>query len=86
MRSRIPRLPCSILADLAAAAGDSTVVVSNAVGGMNPHFRLGDIMVIDDHVNLMGANPLIGVNDDRLGRALATGRARRVLLWYAAAD
>ena len=34
---------------------------------MNPYFREGDLMVIEDHINLMGANPLIGINDDRLG-------------------
>jgi purine-nucleoside phosphorylase len=49
------------------AMGAELLVVSNACGGMNPYFRCGDIMVIDDHINLMGANPLIGVNDDRLG-------------------
>jgi len=41
--------------------------VSNAAGGMNPRYRLGDIMLIEDHINLMGLNPLIGVADDRLG-------------------
>ena len=49
------------------AMGAELMVVSNAVGGMNPNYGLGDLMVIDDHINLMGDNPLIGVNDDRLG-------------------
>jgi purine-nucleoside phosphorylase len=49
------------------AMGADLLVVSNACGGMNPYFRGGDLMVIEDHINLMGDNPLIGINDDRLG-------------------
>jgi purine-nucleoside phosphorylase len=43
------------------------LIVSNAAGGMNPLFAKGDLVVIDDHINLMGVNPLVGPNDDRLG-------------------
>ncbi len=49
------------------ALGIKTLIVSNACGGMNPQFRAGDLMVITDHINLIGDNPLIGPNDDRLG-------------------
>ncbi|WP_437229303.1 purine-nucleoside phosphorylase [Planctomicrobium sp. SH661] len=49
------------------ALGASLMIVSNAVGGMNPNYSCGDIMVIDDHINLMGGNPLFGINDDQLG-------------------
>jgi purine-nucleoside phosphorylase len=49
------------------AMGCELLIVTNACGGMNPNYALGDIMVIDDHINLMGGNPLIGINDDRLG-------------------
>jgi len=47
--------------------GIETLIVSNACGGLNPQFCRGDIMIIADHINLIGHNPLIGVNDDSLG-------------------
>jgi purine-nucleoside phosphorylase len=50
-----------------AGLGVKTLLMSNAVGGLNPLFRAGDLMVITDHINLTGDNPLIGPNDDTLG-------------------
>ncbi len=49
------------------ALGADLLIVSNACGGMNPQHAKGDILVIEDHINLMNGNPLTGVNDDRLG-------------------
>jgi len=52
---------------VAKALGIHTLVVSNAAGGLNTQFKAGDLMLIADHINLMGDNPLIGPNDDTLG-------------------
>lgn len=52
---------------LMQSLGCEYLLVSNACGGLNPQYNTGDIMIIEDHINLMGANPLIGKNDDRLG-------------------
>jgi purine-nucleoside phosphorylase len=47
--------------------GGRTLIVSNAAGGLNPQYSAGDVMLIDDHINLMFDNPLVGMNDDALG-------------------
>ena len=47
--------------------GVKTLILTNAAGGINTGFAAGALMVIDDHINLIGANPLVGANDDRFG-------------------
>jgi len=47
--------------------GVKTIILTNAAGGVNPDFKAGDLMLITDHINFMGANPLVGKNDDTLG-------------------
>ncbi len=49
------------------ALGVQTLIVSNACGGMNPLWGPGDLVLLSDHINLLGDNPLVGSNDDRLG-------------------
>jgi len=56
-------LPVRVLQRL----GARTLLVSNACGGMHPLWNPGDLMLIADHINLLGSNPLVGPNDDRLG-------------------
>jgi purine-nucleoside phosphorylase len=47
--------------------GCELLIVSNAAGGLNPLHNKGDLIIIEDHINLMALNPLVGPNDDRLG-------------------
>jgi len=49
------------------AWGIETVILTNACGGLNPTFKAGDLMLLEDHINFMPANPLRGPNDERLG-------------------
>ncbi len=55
--------PVRVLKEL----GAKILIVSNAAGGLNLNYERGDLVLIEDHINWMGVNPLIGPNDDRLG-------------------
>ena len=55
-----------------AALGADTLVVSGACGGMDPLWPAGQLVVLDDHINLLGDNPLVGPNADELGPAFRT--------------
>ena len=50
-----------------ARLGVRTIILTNAAGGINLAFKPGTLMVMDDHINLMGSNPLVGPNDERFG-------------------
>src|SRR5207245_962696 len=52
---------------LARALGAEVLVMGSAVGGMDPRLQIGDVVVLVDHLNLMGVNPLVGANDDQVG-------------------
>lgn len=47
--------------------GIQTILISNAAGGVNPSFKVGDLMIINDHISFATKNPLLGRNDDQLG-------------------
>lgn len=47
--------------------GVTVLILTNAAGGLNPEFNAGDIMIVEDHINLTGSNPLIGPNEDSWG-------------------
>ncbi len=56
-------LPVRVARELGAAI----LIINSAVGGLNPLFKAGDVMIVTDHINLMGDNPLRGITDERLG-------------------
>ncbi|MFN0213700.1 MAG: purine-nucleoside phosphorylase [Saprospiraceae bacterium] len=49
------------------ALGIERIIITNVSGGVNPHFRAGDLVIVRDHINLLPENPLRGANDERLG-------------------
>lgn len=60
---KLATLPARVLCHL----GLDVLMLTNSAGAVNPSFTPGDLMLIEDHINLMGSNPLMGENDDRFG-------------------
>jgi purine-nucleoside phosphorylase len=60
--------------------GARVLFVNSAAGGLNPDFKPGDVMMVTDHINLLGDNPLRGVTDERLGDLSDIGRPSDGLL------
>ena len=72
------------------ALGIEDLIITNAAGALNPDFRPGQIMLIEDHINFTGMNPLVGKNHDKLGPRFpdmsdADGKERRVIVQSIAA-
>lgn len=63
-KATVAALPIRVL----HALGAHSLVVSNAAGGLNPHYRVGELMVIDDHINFMFRGPLVGLNEPEWGQ------------------
>lgn len=63
----VVNLDMRVIIESFAKIGVKNLIVTNACGGMNEKFKPGDIMVIEDHINMMGKNPLVGRNTDELG-------------------
>jgi len=53
--------------------GIETVILTNAAGGINPNYQIGDLVLLADHINMLGFNPLVGPNEPRFGRSPQTG-------------
>jgi purine-nucleoside phosphorylase len=53
--------------------GLETAILTNAAGGINPNYQIGDLVLLADHINMLGFNPLIGPNEPRFGDGKATG-------------
>ena len=73
---RIEQIDMARLREARRQLGADMVILTNAAGGIHPDFGAGQLMLIEDHINLTGRNPLMGPNDDRLGPRRAAGADR----------